>query len=359
MHAYLQTFRRHRFRYLLPVLFGAAIAGWFALGAPKQYASDASLWVDTAPTSDVAPGQPGDGSGALVPPAAQAQMLLNELLTTREFRVRVGDESPLAAYLVRHGPTGWSPSALIASLRARPSLDDRLVAALGASGVTSKVVGPQLLAITLTAPDANVASATLRVLTGEFDRESQAARTRRGATAVAYYRDQVRGAEKTLLAAHAQVDQYLAAHPTLKPCSTPASTTALDTGAGCTDLRLRALTDADRAAAARLVDATGNLNQASINLASLPAAGAAFRIIDAPQPPLGPVAGKKKIIIAIVAGLFAGVIASLLMLAAVTALGRRPSFATYDDRAEASSAAATATAPTGPHTRRGSTPLPS
>jgi hypothetical protein len=321
MHPYLQAVRRHWLRSLLPVLLGGALAGWVVLGTPARYASETALWVDTAPTTDVALAQPTDASGAVVTPAAEAQMLLSELLATRDFRLRVGREGPLAAYLARHGSAGWSPSALIASLRARRSLDDRVVAALG-SGVTSQVVGPQLLAITLTAPAGRVASSTLRALIGEFDRESEAARTRRGAVAVAYYRDQVVGAEKTLLAAHAQVDQYLAARPTLKPCSTAASAAAVEATAGCTDLRLRALTDADRAASARLLDATGSLNQASIDLASLPAAGAPFRIVDAPVPPPGPVARKKKAVVEVIAGMFAGGLASLLLIAVTNALGR-------------------------------------
>ena len=119
------------------------------------------------------------------------------------------------------------------------------------------------------------------------------------------------------------MDAYLAAHPGVKPCTTPSSgTSSTATSSGCSDLRLRALTDTDRAAAARLVDATGNLNQASINLQSLPAAGNAFRVVDAPRIPTGPVAGMKKAVVGVFAGIFAGLLASALGVAGITSLQR-------------------------------------
>ena len=104
LHPYLQTLRAHRVLFALPVVVAAVIATWFVLGAPKQYQAGTSLWFDNAPSTDVTAGQQQtDSTGAVIPPAAQGQTLLNELLSTRHFRV-VGRAGEPARLLPRDAP---------------------------------------------------------------------------------------------------------------------------------------------------------------------------------------------------------------------------------------------------------------
>ena len=110
--SYVQTFKRHRLLFSLPVVILTVLALWVVVATPKQYKAGASLLVDTPVTQ---PSSFNDPNPADVPPAAQTQQLLNELLATRSFRLKIGRQGPLTKYLAAHPSEGWGPTVLLQS----------------------------------------------------------------------------------------------------------------------------------------------------------------------------------------------------------------------------------------------------
>jgi uncharacterized protein involved in exopolysaccharide biosynthesis len=291
---YLETYRRHRRLFLLPLVLGAAVAVWINLAAPKLYGSSASLWSETAGGASTASGAP--------PPAAQDQSMLNELLTTRYFRNTLARKSPLASYLEQHPAEGWGPSALMAKLKAAPTEDARIEAALSVKRVTSVVEGPHVLRINFEATSPTVAVATLRELVAEFGKQRNL--LRRDALTTA--NDAVASASKTLSDVRTNLSAYRQDHPV--------STS--------TDPQLKALGLAERNAVTQLGNATEVLNQATTAVLNGASVQTTLRVIDAPKLPTGPSTGKKRLLLAMMAGLFGGGLISILGILALAKAGR-------------------------------------
>jgi hypothetical protein len=310
---YRDTFRRHRLLFALPPLVALLIAFWVVAGTPKQYEASTALWFDNPPGQVSSITQGTDLTGQTTPPAAQAQVVLNELLTTRHFRMQIGDSGPMERYLAHNDPQGFGPKALLAALRGSGSLDDRVVAALGPSAVTTKVVGPQVLAVTLRSTSATVAAGSLRALTREFNAERGVAEKAQGKASLAYYREASAAAQTALATAQKRVKTYVAAHPGATPCAT----TKAASSSSC-DLDLKTLSDAQKAASATAVSAGGQLNQALIGISTLPSSTSKILVLDAPRVPTSPISGPKKSVLAAIAGLFAGLLVSLLAIIAIT-----------------------------------------
>ena len=287
---YSDVFRSHRVLFLLPVVLAGAIALWVSLSAPKMYRSQATLWSDNAASASTV-------FGAL-PPAGQDQQLLAELLTTHYFQNAVANQSPLGRYLRTHRDSGWGPAALLARVRSRKTLDQRIATALGSTRVTSSTKGPHVLDVSYDAPTPSLAVATLRVILRDFARQRGALRQ----DAFAASEQQVIAASKALGDARKSLTQYLNAHPS--------STRS--------DPQLSALAVAERNAVTQLANATENVNQASLSVSSGAASQTTLRIVDAPLTPIGPTAGKARLVKALAAGLFAGVIVSILGIIALT-----------------------------------------
>ena len=140
--SYKQTFSRHKVLFSLPAAIMALFAIWFVLGTPSQYKAAASLWVDTPAPG---PSSLNETNTSELPPAAQAQQLLAELLATRQFRLDVGHKGPLSKYYAQHPSEGWGPKGLLRKLRGTGSVDDRTAAALDPKHVITAVAGPQVL----------------------------------------------------------------------------------------------------------------------------------------------------------------------------------------------------------------------
>src|SRR2546423_13062903 len=100
---YRQTFSRHKVLFGLPAVIMLLFAIWFVLGTPKEYKASASLWVDTPAPG---PSSLNNSNTSELTPAAQAQMLLGELLATRQFRLDIGHKSPLSKYYAEHSSEG-------------------------------------------------------------------------------------------------------------------------------------------------------------------------------------------------------------------------------------------------------------
>lgn len=310
---YRTAARRHRWLLLVPIVLAPIIAMWVVLGTPNEYKSTASLWFDTPPPADSSVTHP---DATLTPPAAQAQVLLNELLQTKQFRSRVGTQAQLTAYLNANPAQGWDPLALMKRLKGDLAIDDRLKVALGPAHVGSEVDGPQILTISVRQPSPSVARTTLEGLIAQFQQEKSDLGRQRATSAVEYYTNQVAVAK---LADDAAVQQ-IKAYRKLNPKSTT------------TDPSLAILTTAEQAASAKLLDAQNNLNLARIGQTGS-TDESAMRLIDPPSDPRGPVRGMKALVLAVFAGLFGGLVVAVAGLFGLVSLGRlraRAGFADHD-----------------------------
>jgi uncharacterized protein involved in exopolysaccharide biosynthesis len=294
---YAQTFSRHRILLSTPLALALLVAIWFIVGTPAAYEAKTTLWVDNPVTQDTSVNQ---SNPAILPPAAQAQSFLDELLTTRQFRVDVGHRGPLAKFLSGYDG-GWSPTDLLRRLRGSGSLDGRIMSALGSSNVSATVEGPQVLAVSLKAPSPTVAAGTLSALVDEFTRQRSQFDQSRLEARVAFYTGRVKAASDSLETSRAAVADYEKNSPQ----------------ATASDPTLQHLTKVVSDATVNLAAETKLENQAAAALGA-PSSGDSFRVIDAPAAPSGGTSGVKRIILVLLAGLFVGVLVSALGLFALT-----------------------------------------
>ena len=253
------------------------LAFWTVAGSPKAYESTASVWVDSPPPL---PTSLNETNPTVRTPAEQQQLLLGELLRTRGFRLTVGHKSPLQGYYAGNPSEGWGPTTLLGGGHRSP--DARIVGALGPKQVTSIVAGPQVLQVTYQGPTPAVAAGTLRALLNQFSAERARLEVERNRSLVGFYQDQLRSARRALLEARAT--------------GTPGA------------LRLAT---ADYGRAQRRV-------QRASNAADAGTAHLGIAIIDPPRVPVGPVAGHKKTVMALVGGMFVGALISFLGVVALT-----------------------------------------
>jgi uncharacterized protein involved in exopolysaccharide biosynthesis len=301
---YRQTFRNHRTLLIAPIVVVMFLALWITAGAPKRYEATASLWVDNLPP---APSSLTQNDPAIRTPADQEQTLVTELLQTRDFRVRVAHEGPLAAYLGSHPSNGWGPTALLSQLRGAPSVDMQITKEFGPKEFTTFEAGPQVLQLSYKAGTPQVAAGTLKALLLEIGRSQSRFNAERDKATVSYNQSQVTAATKALSDARQNVLEYQRAHP----------------AATSSDPQLAALERTARTASKDLAAKTTTLNQSQLAPTTLspqgtPSASTGFSVIDPPKIPTGPVSGKKKLVMAVVGGLFAGGILSLLGLIMLT-----------------------------------------
>jgi uncharacterized protein involved in exopolysaccharide biosynthesis len=291
---YREVFRSHRVLFLIPVVVAAVIALWSGISAPKMYRSLGTLWSDSSVASPVFGAQP---------PAGQDQQLLNELLTTRYFQEAVAKESGLETYLKTHPTDGGGISALLAKLKGAPSLDDRIAAALGPKRVLSNAKGPHVLEVSYDAPDPKLALKTLDAIVDQFREQRGALREDALVTA----QKQVTAATQSLSDARQKLTSYLGNHPS----------------ANRSDPQLQSLAQAEREAVTGLSNATDIMNQATQAVATGQSSATVLRVIDAPELPTAPTAGKKKLLESVVLGGFAGGVISMLGIVYLARRNRR------------------------------------
>ncbi len=283
---YRATFRRHRLLFLLPVLLGMVFGLLVALGSPTLYRSNATLAIKSLDTAS-------SQFGAL-PPAAQNQAMLTELLATRTFVDNVAVKSPLEEYLKTHTSMGWGPTTLLKrALKGPPSLEQRIAEALSPKHVTSTLPGSDLLEIGLEAPDPALARSTLRVLISEFLRE----RTRLQSNALTAATGSFTKARTQLTQAQTDLNTYSHSHP--------GSTTT-------TDPELKSLTNAVLQAVRGVRAAANVMNTASAAVSGGTGLPATVSTFDKPRLPIGPTTGKKRVVELAIAGAFVGALLSFL-----------------------------------------------
>jgi hypothetical protein len=287
--SYVQTFNRHRLLFSLPVVIMTVLALWFVAGTPKEYKAGASLFVDTPVTQPSSFNDPNPGD---VTPAAQSQQLLNELLATRSFRLKIGQAGPLTKYLATHRGEGWGPKALLGKLKAGGSAEDRTWNALDAKHVVTMLPGGQIMSIELHGPTPEVAVGTLRALLKTFARERQAIDVARQARGVSHYKNQLATAQAQLDDINTQI-----ASGEISPTAAPAL---------------------QRAAEARVRRATRAVGQATFSLDAARGSGPMYQVIDKPSLPAPAVSGMKKAVFGLFAGIFVGCLISFLAIVLLT-----------------------------------------
>jgi uncharacterized protein involved in exopolysaccharide biosynthesis len=301
---YRQTFRRHRLLLTLPIAFALILAAWTSFGHPKSYESTASLWVDK-PAS--AQSSLGNLNPAELPPAQQEQQVLLELLTTRGFMTTVADSSGLKRYLATQRSDGFGPTALLSRLTGPKSVEDEIISELGPGRVTSITPGPQVLQISYTGATPAIARNTLQQIVTGLERDSADLGRRHNEVAADYYRSQVQAASKTLSSLRDQIAAFQRSHR----------------GRGAGDPSLAALQTAEGAASGQLNEANASLSQAA-GAAQAGSDGSAVHVLDAPTVPVGPTSGMKRRVMAILGGLFAGLVISFLAVVVMTPTRRDP-----------------------------------
>lgn len=298
LRRYRETFDRHRLLFCAPIVLSVVVAMWSVLGSPKSYESHASLWVDNPPpsASSVANTDP-----AVPTPAEQEQAVISELLKTRDFTLAVGRGGPLAAYIADHSGRGWSPMGLLARMRGAGQTDDRILAALDGKRLTSAVAGPQVLQVSYKGPTPAVAAGTLSSLLTQLRLQATQLAQLRGQGALAYYQAQVDAASKAGVSVRRQLAAYLR-----------------ENGNVAGDATLTALRTAARGAANRLARATAKLNLASGAVLSPATAASEVQVVDPPTVPTHATSGKKTLVVALLASLFAGTLIAVLGVIALS-----------------------------------------
>jgi hypothetical protein len=242
-----------------------------------------TVWIDTAAPAASSLVDPPNG----LSPAAQAQQTVQELLSTEQFLVNVGDVGPLAKYFGSRVPASWVNGEIIATLSNKFAV---------------AVIGPQVLRITMTSTNPAYMPGTLSAVAAAYVGEVTGTLKARDQQAVAYYQAQVDSSKQALENANALALSYQQTHPN----ALPTMNVALD------QFTQVALQDQNTYATNQTA-----LEQAQIALQDV-ATPTAFHVVDAPSTPFR-LSSKKHMIFTIVAGLAAGIIISVLALSALIA----------------------------------------
>jgi len=291
-------------RLLIAPLLAALIctAAYVAL-QPPSYQSTGSLWVNTS------------GIGTQSPAQTQADILSQDLKTST-FAIAVANAGPLNAYLTAHpGAMSTNPihplKELVtgASAPRKPSSDE--LRAYLATHVTVATVGPNQLTVTVAAPTPNVARDTANALIAQLLASEVAAKIAPMQTNLALLQTELKDQTTVLQQAVAAVQKYIADnHINL----------AKDPNAAASDPGLAVLQGAAAEAQATYQNLLTAIDKvkSDIETAQQPKL-APFRVVDSPQLPSSVALGKQEII-AVAAGLFAGLLAVAVLVALLVRL---------------------------------------
>lgn len=290
--SYVQTFKRHRLLFSLPVVILSVLALWVVVSTPKEYKAGASLFIDNPVTQQSSFFDPNETD---TPPAAQAQQLLTELLATKSFQMKVGRKGPLTQYLETHETEGWGPAGLLRKVRGSGSAEDRTAKALDAKHVLTTLPGKQILGIEYHGPTPEVTVGTVNALVKALNEERSNIDISRQQQAVTHFKLQADTARTAVGQMNARLN-----------------------GGNLSSAEAQVLTQLRNAAEARLRRGIRGHNQAALNLAAAKAAGPLYQVRDKPTLPAPAVSGIKKSVFGVVAGIFVGVLISFLAIVLLT-----------------------------------------
>jgi uncharacterized protein involved in exopolysaccharide biosynthesis len=176
--------------------------------------------------------------------------------------------------------------------------------------------GPQVIEVTFTYSDPQVAAGTTQAVVDQFLDEVLATQKAQQQTAVDFYQKQVQQAQSDLAAADDKINGYLGVHPELR-----SNSAVLDT-------KLIQLQRDDDVARQRYQGLQDKLDQAKISAAAVITPGASgYRVLDSAQVPTGSSLSKKLLLEALGIGLGLGLlilVGGLVLLTMADTTLRRP-----------------------------------
>jgi capsular polysaccharide biosynthesis protein len=281
MRRYVQTFFRHPFLLMAPLVIALAL-GLFSINRqPRKYLAGATVWCDVP-----VPQQSTVFTGSSNMPAVGQAAVLTELLQTHSFLAKVAAASPWASLVKTNNQLAG----------------DQVLNSLGSS-VSVVAPGPHLLSITVKRPTADEALALAKAATDTYIKEMNDTQHSRAVSSVGFYQLEVDAAQKALVAAQDQLGSYVAANQ-------PASGGPLG---AAVDAKITQLVQGITAAQNSLNQAKASQQSATLGLTSLSDAGA-IRLYDAPRVSPTPLSRRKVIIFAGVGSVLAGAMVSLFAL---------------------------------------------
>jgi uncharacterized protein involved in exopolysaccharide biosynthesis len=321
---FLETLYRHRLLAVIPIVIGVLVAGGYQLVQPNSYTATTSLWVDAS-----VPGQ-SSASTEGVDPSTLEEYAIQELLTTRSFAVAVGTSGPLGAYLASHPNAESTGLAAIPGLDSlfggsKSSLDDQISNYLP-NMVGFVDAGPQVLNIIVTAPDPAVATGTAQALITEYKAQVDAAQTASDQTAVNYYGQQVTQAQASLQQSQEALSTYRANHPNAAAAAAggaggTSSVSATSAPTGTENATMTELNQAVSLDTTTYQSLLAEYQQAQLSLANVNSQ-TGFSVLDAPAASGTVTSSKKKLLEVGGAGLVVGLLVSVLIITALTAMDR-------------------------------------
>ncbi len=305
----LETFFRHRLLLIAPVAFVlVATLGWVVL-QPPAYDSSVRIWTERQTLV------PNPNSNPYLTAAQEQAGVLQELVTTKYFDVKVGKRSGLTGAIhdaALHNQGGIKTRLLRTVGLAPPAgqvtdnqADDQVYGTIAANTAVVPS-GPEIITVTFRAGTPEMAALVAQAVVDQFMDETLANQRVQADAAVAFYTSQVKAGQADLAAADKQVDDYLLANPSQR------SATAIP------DARMLQLRRDDDAAHQRMQSIQDKLDQAKLNRVALDQTGAnGLRVQDGAEPPSSSSSLKRTLIAAAVVGF---VLAALIVIAGVLVL---------------------------------------
>jgi uncharacterized protein involved in exopolysaccharide biosynthesis len=274
--SYVETFFRHRLLLIAPVLIAFVLAAAYGLQRPRSYVAGATLWTDRRIPAD---STIGTAPGTDLPSAGQLA-LLTSLLSSRNFMLKVAQDSPLAGRMQG------------------PQLEVDLALARLAATVSVATPGPQLMAVAVKQPSPELATGVTAALVRQFMQEEERRIRARASAQITYDKQQLTAASKSVRTAEAALLTYTQAHP-------GAAQSRQADSAETTLVGALALAQQNYSEAAKAYNAsTAAYTQANT---------AALEVLDPPNQAF-PQARKKVVIFSAAGGLIAGLSISILTL---------------------------------------------
>lgn len=267
------------------MLIAVVISSFYGISRPHKYESSMSLWFDAEASQASTVLNPGNGPT----PAATGIEALQEFLATDAFRRDVALHSPLAADF------------------SKPSDAAKLETFAGslAKAFTETAAGPQVVQVTMTAPNPGYMTGTLNAVANRLSSEITGLLNDRGSQSSEYWAPVVARAQQTLTNDDNAVQAYVKDHAKANLA---------------TDATYGQLTQAAAAAATTLTNDSNGLEQSELG-DEPQLASQSFHVVDSPSPPVA-LSSKKHAILIGVAGLMAGIVISLIALSALTGLDK-------------------------------------
>lgn len=275
MLRFLETFYRHRRVLLAPVVVVFVLSVGWVFAQPLSYDSSVRLWTERGGLV------PTTGDNPYLTIAQVEAGVLNELIATKYFCVKVGRRSPLHDYL-RDEADG--PPSLLTKVKAKVRLAsegpvsesqlDQMMFDVISSSTVAVPTGAEIVTVTFHSPNRAITAQVAQAVADQFLEESLASQRIQQDAAISFYSNQLKTAQAGVVAADKAVNDYQQAHPDLRaPTAIP-------------DAQLAQLRRDDDTAHQQAADIQKNLDQAQISRSALNLTGVnGLRILDPAEPP--------------------------------------------------------------------------